>query len=140
MQTTLFTILIAIFARIAYAAIPPACLLHGVNTQDEPSDLSAVCGNGATKVQSFLAQNCGNYEQDAQKAFIATCSSAGTSVAAYTATASGSRVTSAARSSGTASGTGAATKSTAGANIYYRDGMGAMGAAAVALVGAVAAL
>jgi len=42
--------------------------------------------------------------------------------------------------SASASGTGAAVQSTAGANIYYRDGMGAMGAAAIALVGAVAAL
>lgn len=79
MRTTFFVSLVAFFASVAFA-IPPGCLLHAVNTQDEPSDLSAVCGDGALKVQSYMADNCGNYEEDAQKAFIDTCSSAGTSV------------------------------------------------------------
>ena len=79
MKTILFTILLAFIVQLAFA-IPPACLLHAVNTQDEPGDLSAVCGSGALTVQSYMADNCGNVASDAQKAFIATCSSAGTSV------------------------------------------------------------
>jgi len=156
MQTTLLTLFFALFARLAFA-IPPACLLHAVNTADAPGDLSVVCGDSATDIQSYMASNCGNFQDDAQKAFIATCSSAGTVVAEYTATANSTATstrsssatgtgmvtsTGTARSSGSAStsGTGASVQSTAGANIYYREGMGAMGAAAIALVGAVAAL
>ena len=79
MQTTFFALFLALFARIALA-VPPACLLHAVNTADAPGDMSAVCGDGATDVQSYMAGNCGNMEGDAQKAFIATCSSAGIEV------------------------------------------------------------
>ena len=82
MKTIIFATLLAFIAQIAFA-IPPACLLHAVNTQNEPGDLSAVCGNGALTVQSYMAQNCGNFESDAQKAFLATCSSAGTSVGKF---------------------------------------------------------
>lgn len=79
MKTILFSVLFAFLARLAFA-IPPACLLHAVNTQDEPADLSAVCGDGALNVQSYMYDNCGNSGDIAQKAFIDTCSSAGTSV------------------------------------------------------------
>lgn len=145
MKTVLFSLLFAFIAQLAFA-IPPACLLHAVNTQDEPGDLNSVCGNGALTVQSHMAINCGKWEQDAQKAFIATCSSAGKSVAAYTASATSSgssasrtgTVTSA-RSSGSATGTAGSTQSTAGAHAY-RGSRGPMAAAAVMLVGAVAAL
>lgn len=79
MKTVLLSLLFAFIAQIALA-IPPACLLHAVNTQEEPGDFDAVCGDGALTVQAHMAQNCGNYEQNAQQAFIATCSSAGKSV------------------------------------------------------------
>ena len=79
MQTTVFALFFALFARVAFA-IPPACLLHAVNTADAPGDFSAVCGDGATDVQSYMASNCGDSEEVAQKAFIATCSAAGTAV------------------------------------------------------------
>lgn len=82
MRTVIFTVLFAFIAQLAFA-IPPACLLHAVNTQDEPGDLNSVCGHGALTVQSHMAVNCGKWEQDAQKAFIATCSSAGRSVGTY---------------------------------------------------------
>ncbi|KAK6368667.1 hypothetical protein LTR64_006823 [Lithohypha guttulata] len=106
-----------------------------------------------------MANNCGSIEEEAQKQFIATCSAAGTVVAAYTASATSSSASatsistvsgtftsgttqSASSSSSSSSTTGSAgsTQSTAGANVRYRDGMGPMAAAAVALVGAVAAL
>lgn len=79
MQTTVLALVFALFARIAFA-VPPACLLHAVNTADEPGDMSAVCGDGATDIQSYMASNCGGSEDVAQKAFIATCSAAGTAV------------------------------------------------------------
>lgn len=162
MRTAIFVTIVAIFARFSFA-VPPGCLLHAVNTQDEPSDLSAICGDGALDVQSYMADNCGKYEDTAQKAFIDTCSSAGTSVAAYTATSSSNSTTSTKSSSGTGlitsttahatggsssnsasasrSGSGSPISSTAGANVDYRQAaLGPMAAAAVALIGAVAAL
>merc|ERR1712232_371057 len=62
MQTTVFALIFALFARVAFA-IPPACLLHAVNTADAPGDLSAVCGDGATDVQPYMASNCGDFEE-----------------------------------------------------------------------------
>lgn len=79
MQFSFLLTVLAFVAHLAYA-IPYACLLAGVNTQDNPADLPAVCGKGATTVQRYLASNCGGNVNDAQKAFIATCSAAGTSV------------------------------------------------------------
>lgn len=210
MKTTFFVTALALAARVAFA-IPPACLLHAVNTQQNPADLGAVCGKNATSVQSYMASNCGNNADTAQKAFLDTCSSAGTSVgkntieihnntdhalsnhtnntsnftaiskltyhnspASYTATKSSSGtfvyttavynsschctqtvVTSATGQPGSQStglvtgtaGSGSASRSsgssvsTAGANVEYKKGtMGPMAAAAIALVGAVAAL
>lgn len=160
MRTSFIITILAAFAAQLALAIPPACLLHAVNTQDEPSDLSAICGDGAQSVQSYMAQNCGNNANNAQKAFIASCSSAGTSVAAYTATANSTSststrsssatttgtgmITSTARSSssssGSATGSAGSTLSTAAANMDYRSNFKPMAAAAIALVGAVAAL
>lgn len=79
MRSFLFTFVLTILAGLVLA-IPPACLIHGVNTQEDPADLGSVCGNGAKTVQKYLASNCGQFQDTAQKAFIATCSSAGTSV------------------------------------------------------------
>lgn len=79
MQTAIFTLFFAFFARFTFA-MPPGCLLHAVNTADAPGDMSAVCGDGAQDIQSHMASNCGDFEEDAQKAFIDTCSSAGTTV------------------------------------------------------------
>ena len=65
------------------------------------------------------------------------------SIAAYAATATNSRASgtvTSARSSGSVTGTAGSTQSTAAAYAYRRDGMSSMAAAAVALVGAVAAL
>lgn len=79
MRSIFFKFIFSFLAGLALA-IPPACLIHGVNTQEDPADLSSVCGNGAKTVQKYLASNCGQQQDTAQKAFIATCSSAGTSV------------------------------------------------------------
>jgi hypothetical protein len=63
------------------ADTPPACLLNAVNTQDDPSDLSSVCGDDAIDVQEAIASMCnGNAVSAAQSAFISTCSVAGSSV------------------------------------------------------------
>ena len=78
MRVTILLPILALAARVI--AMPPACLLHAVNTQDEPSDLDAVCGDEAGDVQEAIASLCGDSESAAQSAFIATCSSAGHSV------------------------------------------------------------
>jgi hypothetical protein len=73
--------LIALSARVL--AVPPACLLNAVNEQDEPSDLSAICGREAETVQQAIVDMCGDNEEVAQSAFIATCSAAGSSVGTF---------------------------------------------------------
>ncbi|RMD41099.1 hypothetical protein DV735_g4047, partial [Chaetothyriales sp. CBS 134920] len=68
------------------AANPPACLLQAVNTSDDPSDLGSICASkGAPSIQQAIFDNCasGKIESLAQSAFIATCSSAGSSVAKF---------------------------------------------------------
>lgn len=79
MRNTLLVILVTFLANLALA-VTPGCLLQAVNTQTEPGDLSAVCGNGAKEIQAYIAGNCGAFEESAQQAFVNTCSSAGTSV------------------------------------------------------------
>jgi len=78
MKTALLPLL-ALAVRVI-AGSPPACLLSAVNTQDDPSDLSSVCGNEATDVQQAIASLCGDNQSVAQSDFIATCSAAGSSV------------------------------------------------------------
>jgi hypothetical protein len=73
--------LFALSARVL--AVPPACLLNAVNEQDEPSDLSAICGSEAETVQQAIVDMCGDNEEAAQSAFIATCSAAGSSVGTF---------------------------------------------------------
>jgi len=83
-----------VLANVPLVDIPPACLLRAVNTQDNPSDLSAVCGDEATAVQRAIASMCGDSQSVAQTAFISTCSAVGSSVAPYTATSKGASPTS----------------------------------------------
>lgn len=71
---------VVVFAVRVLADVPPACLLQAVNTQDNPSDLAAVCGNEALDVQKAIASLCDNSQAVAQSAFISTCSGAGSSV------------------------------------------------------------
>ncbi|EXJ77788.1 hypothetical protein A1O3_10017 [Capronia epimyces CBS 606.96] len=87
------SVILALFAAAlgVLADVPPACLLNAVNTQDNPSDLSAICGKEATDVQKAIASICGSNQSVAQSAFIATCSGAGSSVAPYTATSTSSK-------------------------------------------------
>lgn len=82
MRRLLFTICLTFLSQLV-TALPPGCLLQAVNTQNQPGDLSAVCGDGALIVQSYMAGNCGTAAEEAQKQFIATCSSAGTSVGKF---------------------------------------------------------
>lgn len=79
MRALLLSLILAYIAQLT-TAIPPGCLLHAVNTQNQPGDMSAVCGDGALTVQAHMANNCGSIEEEAQKQFIASCSAAGTVV------------------------------------------------------------
>ncbi len=73
-----------LFAVRALADVPPACLLSAVNTQDNPTDFSSLCGDEATDVQKAINSLCTSTNKSAaQSAFIATCSSAGSSVGTY---------------------------------------------------------
>lgn len=84
MKASLILPVLAFAVRVL--AVPPACLLAAVNTQDEPSDLDAICGDDAQDVQEAIVSLCGDNQSLAQSAFISTCSAAGSSVAPYTAT------------------------------------------------------
>jgi hypothetical protein len=80
MKTSIALSLLALAARVL-AATPPGCLLNAVNTQDDPTDLSSICGSDATDVQEVIASICpSGAVSAAQSAFIATCSGAGSSV------------------------------------------------------------
>lgn len=105
MKTSIILPILVSFAVRVLADVPPACLLNAVNTQEDPSNLSAVCGNEANDVQKAIASLCsGNVVSVAQSAFISTCSVAGSSVAPYTAT-SNSSATTTKNSSATSAGT-----------------------------------
>lgn len=76
--TTAFA-LFAVAAQVAVAA-PPACLLAAVNTQDDPSDMKAVCSGGASEVKKYLSSNCGDNADAANSAFEEQCKDAGVTV------------------------------------------------------------
>ncbi len=83
MKASIILPLLALAARVL-AAVPPACLLSAVNTQDNPSDLSSVCGSDALDAQEAIASICsGNAMSAAQSAFLSTCSGAGSSVGTF---------------------------------------------------------
>jgi len=141
---------IAFFAVRVLAEVPPACLLSAVNTQDEPSDLAALCGSDAEDVQEAIASLCSDNASAAQSAFISTCSAAGSSVAPYTATGTPSQGT--ARTTGTSAtqtpnaSTGASASNTAGGASATGNAaadvkqVGSFAAAAIAIAGVVAVL
>lgn len=80
MKTTLLFSTLVLAVRV-FAAVPPACLLNAVNTQDLPGDLDAICGDDALEIQGAIASLCtGDNVSIAQSAFISTCSVAGSSV------------------------------------------------------------
>ena len=79
MKSALVFPLLALASRVL-TATPPACLLNAVNSQQDPSDLGAICGKEATNVQQAIASLCSDNASAAQSAFIATCSGAGSSV------------------------------------------------------------
>ncbi|KIX94394.1 uncharacterized protein Z520_09780 [Fonsecaea multimorphosa CBS 102226] len=102
MKTSLLLQFVALAVRVVLADIPPACLLSAVNTQDQPGNLSSICGNEATDVQKAIASMCsGNAVSVAQSAFISTCSVAGSSVAPYTASSSSNKTSHTSTAAGT---------------------------------------
>ncbi|KIW52948.1 hypothetical protein PV05_08555 [Exophiala xenobiotica] len=154
-----------LFAVRALADVPPACLLSAVNTQDNPTDFSSLCGDEATDVQKAINSLCTSTNKSAaQSAFIATCSSAGSSVAPYTATSAattttpsgsfvyttvvdGSTIVTSAGTSPT-SGAGASATNSAGESAASATGnaaseqrqVGSFAAAVIAIAGVVAVL
>jgi hypothetical protein len=76
----LASLALRVLANTPLIDTPPACLLQAVNTQEQPGNLTAVCGKEATDVQKAIASMCSSSESAAQSAFISTCSAAGSSV------------------------------------------------------------
>ncbi|CAK3865903.1 Hypothetical predicted protein [Lecanosticta acicola] len=92
---TVFTLL-ALSAHVAVAT-PPACLIAAVNTQDDPSDLKSVCGDGASVVKKYISSNCGDSQDAANSAFMDVCKDAGVTVSS-SASSSGTATKSATKS------------------------------------------
>jgi len=101
MKSTVFLSLLALCCSTVLAQAPPACLLAAVNTEPNPADLGTICGSDALKVQKVIQSMCGSNVKAAQSAFLSTCSSAGKTVAPYTATSSSSSSGSSTSSGGT---------------------------------------
>ncbi|KAF1987964.1 hypothetical protein K402DRAFT_392245 [Aulographum hederae CBS 113979] len=106
-------------SRLALAQSPPACLLGALNTQPNPADTEAICGN-ASEVQEAIASMCGANTNAAMSAFASTCSADGVSVSSYVGSASATGSKSASHSashsasrtaSGSASGSASASAS-----------------------------
>ncbi|KAK4988060.1 hypothetical protein LTR50_004176 [Elasticomyces elasticus] len=93
-------------------ATPPACLLGAVNSQPQPGQLSAVCGN-ATSVEASISSLCKDNIGPAMSAFSDVCKSAGVTIAIATSSASGTASTT---SSTSATGTGTATRTASTSN------------------------
>jgi len=79
-KSAIFIAILALFNVVA-AAVPPGCLLGAINTQDDPSDLKAICGSDSDKVQREIVKACDDDDTSkALKAFAKSCSEAGEKV------------------------------------------------------------
>ncbi|KAF2100701.1 hypothetical protein NA57DRAFT_74299 [Rhizodiscina lignyota] len=137
------------------AAIPPACLLGALNSQQNLGDIKGICSNGASDIQKGIAQLCGDNSDAAMKSFADTCKQvAGVSVStAASSTESGSKTASGSHSAtgtssvdvlnpsasgtGSGSGSGSATGSAAatGTGAAGRNTAGSFAAVAMAVAG-----
>ncbi|MCJ1225439.1 hypothetical protein MMC12_002088 [Toensbergia leucococca] len=99
------TILLALFAASAQivAAVPPACLLAAVNTEQNPADLPTICGVDSPKVQNQIKNLCGGNTDAALTAFYDVCKSAGVTVSSVSSSGSSSSSSSASAYSSSAS-------------------------------------
>lgn len=88
------TILVALFAFATsklVAAAPPACLLAAVNTQPNPADLAAICGENAGDMQSEIESLCGGRMEEAMNAYEKVCAGSGYEVSTNSTSASSTR-------------------------------------------------
>lgn len=68
-------------ANVIVATVPPACLLAAVNTQDNPADLTKICGSESLSMQREIVTACDQDKiADALQAFAKACSDAGKKV------------------------------------------------------------
>ncbi|CAF9931920.1 MAG: hypothetical protein HETSPECPRED_008217 [Heterodermia speciosa] len=72
LKSTIALALLPVLAQLA-VAVPPACLLAAVNTEDAPADLPTVCGPDAPKVKSQIKSLCGANINAAITAFEEVC-------------------------------------------------------------------
>ncbi|KAI9887606.1 MAG: hypothetical protein M1823_000590 [Watsoniomyces obsoletus] len=76
-QSSIAFAVLALAAKAVVAATPPACLLAALNNLPNASDLSKVCGDGASKVEEAILKNCGNNVESAYSFFQDTCKANG---------------------------------------------------------------
>lgn len=83
MKPSLLLPILASFAlRVVVADIHPAGLVQAIVKQEQqPANLTAICGQEGTDVQKAMPSMCSSSsESAAQSAFISTCSEAGSSL------------------------------------------------------------
>lgn len=69
-------------------AVPPACLISAVNTQDDPHDIEAVCsGDAAQEVAKAISTNCDDVQDIATEWFASVCKDAGVTICTFTSSA-----------------------------------------------------
>jgi len=123
-KSTIFLAFLAVAAQVV-AAGNPACMLGAINSQPDPSNMSAICGSNASKVQTQIQSICGASAAAAQKAFISACSGAGKTVPAYSSSAASSTATGSSSGSSTASGFATATSTSGSGNSTSTSSTGA---------------
>ncbi|GLI76947.1 hypothetical protein PoHVEF18_005229 [Penicillium ochrochloron] len=99
-------------ANLVSAGQTPACLLSVVGNSDNPADLTSLCGSDMKKIESQIADKCGDKTQSALKFYANTCNAAGHQVDISSVTASSSGFVTATATSGSATGTGASATGT----------------------------
>ncbi|KAJ5875662.1 Period circadian protein [Penicillium subrubescens] len=99
-------------ANLVSAGQTPACLLSVIGNSDNPADLTSLCGSDMKKIESQIADKCGDKTQSALKFYANTCNAAGHQVDISSVTASSSGFVTATATSGSATGTGAFATST----------------------------
>ncbi|PYH95126.1 putative GPI anchored cell wall protein [Aspergillus ellipticus CBS 707.79] len=75
-KSTLFAALVVLF-NVVVATQSDACLLSAVGSQPNPADLQAICVANVDKMQTKIAELCGDQTPTVMEQFEDTCASAG---------------------------------------------------------------
>ncbi|KAJ6123785.1 hypothetical protein N7471_011102 [Penicillium samsonianum] len=111
---SIFAVAIVALANVVTATTvqTPACVLKIIGNQANPADSKAICGSGASKIQSDISKNCPDSEASL-KFFVNNCAQLGhkvaTDVSTATSTSTGTSESSTATGFVTAVSSGSAT-------------------------------